>query len=433
MKSKIFIVAACTLFLTTSITFAYQATFIPRISVNEEYTDNVFLTERNKEHDYITTISPGFTAQILGKNSGAEISYDYGYSMYDEYDEYDSSKHSARFSGWVDMAKNTRLEVRDSFLYTEDPLVDSDIAIVRAEDPDVLIDSTIRKSRRTYYTNSTNINLIHQFGRADSFNLGFIHSFLKNDDPDYEDNERYNPYAGLTYWFAHDWGMNMRGSYTKGEFDDSDDLDGWYGSARLIKRFSRQLDGFVQYAHTAVEYDGNSEDFQVYNPSAGFIYTISKDTSFSFEMGYAILDGEDSGNTSAVSGIGSLTKIFKRGSIHITGSGGYEGSYFGAEGLGVAEFYELAGSVTYQLTRHLSGNVFGSYRDNDYTETTDDREDKITRAGLGLTMQALEWMSLGLNYAYRTVDSTLDTEEYDENRVLFRITLSPPRPFRTSQ
>jgi len=433
MKSRIFFVAACTLFLTTSITFAYQATFIPRISVNEEYTDNVFLTDKNKEHDYITTISPGFTAQILGKNSGAEISYDAGYSMYDEYDKYDGWRHDARFSGWVDMAKNTRLEVSDSFLYTEDPLTDSDIAMSRATDPDVLIDSTIRRSRQTYYTNTAGINLIHQFGRADSFNIGFIHSFLENDDSDYEDNERYNPYAGLTFWFAPEWGLNMNGSYTKGEFDDSDDLDGWYGSARLIKRFSRHLDGFVQYAHTAVEYDGNSEDFQVYNPSAGFIYALSSDTSLSFEMGYAVLDGEDSDSESAASGIGTLTKIFKRGSIHLTGSSGYEGSYFGAEGLGIAEFYELGGSVTYQLTRHLSGNVFGSYRDNDYVESTDDREDKITRAGLGLEMQALEWMSLGLNYAYRTVDSTVDSEEYDENRVLFRITLSPPRPFRTSQ
>jgi hypothetical protein len=353
--------------------------------------------------------------------------------MYDEYDEYDGWRHLARFSGWVDMSKNTRLEVRDSFLYTEDPLIDADIAILRAEDPDVLIDSTIRKSRQTYYTNTAGINLIHEFGRADSFNLGFIYSFLKNDDPIYEDNDRYNPYVGLTYWFAPEWGLNMNGSYTKGEFDVSDDLDAWYGSARLIKRFSSYLEGFFQYAHTAVEYDGNSEDFQIYNPSAGFIYTISSDTSFSLEMGYAILDGEESGSESTPSAIGRLTKTFKRGSINLTGSGGYGGSYFGAETLGVTKFYELGGSATYQLTRHLSGNVFGSYRDSEYLETIDNRKDKITRAGLGLTMQALEWMSLGLNYAYRTVDSTVDTEEYDENRVLFRITLSPPRPYRTSQ
>jgi len=433
MKSRIFFIAACTLFLTTSITFGFQATFIPRISVSEEYTDNLFLTDSNKEHEYITTISPGFTAQILGKNSGAEISYDPEYAVYNEYDEYDGWRHSVELSGWSELSKNTRLEVSDSYLYTEDPIIDSDIAALRAEDPDVLIDSTIRRNRQTYYTNTAGINLIHQFGRADSFNLGFVYSFLENDDPIYEDNERYNPYVGLTYWFAPEWGMNMRGSYTKGEFDDSDDLDEWYGSARLIKRFSRYLEGFVQYAHTVVEYGGNSEDFQIYNPSAGFNYTISDDTSFSLEMGYSFLNRDEEDDESFISAIGNLTKTFRRGSINIIGSAGYEGAYFGAETLGVTEFYELGGSVTYQLTRHLSGNVFGSYRNNEYIEETPEREDKITRAGLGLSMQALEWMLLSLDYAYRTVDSTLDIEEYDENRVLFRITLSPPRPFRTSQ
>jgi len=339
MKSRIFFIAACTLFLTTSITFGFQATFIPRISVSEEYTDNLFLTDSNKEHEYITTISPGFTAQILGKNSGAEISYDPEYAVYNEYDEYDGWRHSVELSGWSELSKNTRLEVSDSFLYTEDPIIDSDIAALRAEDPDVLIDSTIRRNRQTYYTNTAGINLIHQFGRADSFNLGFIYSFLKNDDPIYEDNERYNPYVGLTYWFAPEWRSEIRGDYTKGKFDDSDDLDGWYGSARLIKRFSRHLEGFVQYAHWVVEYDGNSEDFQVYNPSAGFNYTISDDTSFSLEMGYSFLNRDEEDDESFMSAIGNLTKTFRRGSINIIGSAGYEGAYYGAETLGVTEFY----------------------------------------------------------------------------------------------
>ena len=47
MKSKIFLVAVCTFFLTTSISFGYTATFIPRLSVNGEYTDNLFLTEED--------------------------------------------------------------------------------------------------------------------------------------------------------------------------------------------------------------------------------------------------------------------------------------------------------------------------------------------------------------------------------------------------
>ena len=96
MKSKIFFIAACTLFLTTSITFGYEATFEPKISVGTEYTDNLFLTDKNKESDYITTISPSFKAEILGKKSGAKVSYAPSYAFYDEYDELDHWRHRAR-------------------------------------------------------------------------------------------------------------------------------------------------------------------------------------------------------------------------------------------------------------------------------------------------------------------------------------------------
>ena len=194
MKSKIFLVTACTFFLTSSITFAYQLTFTPRISVTEEYTDNYFLEDRNEEDANITTISPAFLAQLTGKNSGAEISYNPEYTMCDQYAENDFWRHSVDFSAWSETIRNTRIEISDSFLYTEDPLLDADIATLLVEDPDALIDSTIRRGRETYYRNVAGINLRHQFGRADSFNLGYTYRFLKNDDPDLEDDKRHHPY-----------------------------------------------------------------------------------------------------------------------------------------------------------------------------------------------------------------------------------------------
>ena len=433
MKSKIFFVAACTFFLTTSITFGYEATFEPSISVGTEYTDNLFLTDRNKESDYITTISPSFKAEILGKYSGAKISYTPSYAMYDEYDEKDHWRHRARFSGWTGLSKTTRLDVNDSFLYTEDPNVDDDIATVRAEEPNEIIDTTHRKSRNTWYRNTATVNLIHQFGEADSFNLGYRHYFLDYDDPRYEDKERHNPYLGVTYWFTYKWGFGIEGSYTKGLYDESDDFDQINASARLIRKFSRLLNGFVQFTYTTLDYDGNSEDADGYILSAGFDYKILDDISLSFDAGYSWLDRDISDDESSMYADVGLTKTFKKGVLYLTGSGGFKGPNYGAETLGISEFYEIGSSIRYQLTKYLSGNAFASYRYDDYLEETPDREDKTTKAGLGLSMQVLKWMALGLDYTYRTVDSDRDVEEYSENSVFFGITLFPPRPFRTSR
>jgi hypothetical protein len=431
MKTKIFsLIAACTILLSALPSFGFQATFTPRISVNEEYTDNLLLSDKNKEHDYITTISPSFTAEILGKNNGASIFYSPSHSFYDRHSENNTWRHKARFSGWAELSKNTRLDVSDSFLRTEDPLTDADIVALRAEDAFVQIDNTIRRSRDTYYTNSAAVNLTHKFGETDSFKLGYVHSILKNEDPGIEDNTRHNPSIGMTYWFIPQWGFDANVSYTKGEYDTSDDLNKWSGRPKLVHKFTRQFEGFVGYGHEVMDYKGETEDYRTYNPFMGFNYAIAEDTSISGDVGYFIHDNKSSDDDSGLTANMSLGKTFKRGSLNLKGSSGHDEANFGAENLGYSKFYEAGGSASYELTRHISGNIFGSFRESKYKALASDRKDQNTRCGLGLTIKPLTWMAIGLNYTYRSVNSTLDENDYEENRGLISITLSPSHPFR---
>ena len=270
MKKRLFLAAICIFFLTTSMSFGYKATFLPRISVNGEYTDNIFLTDNKdlKEEDIITTIKPGFTAEILGKNNGAKISYDAAYAMYKNYDEFDGWRHNANFKGWSQMAKNTRLDIRDSFSYTEDPIRDENIAEERTEDPENPVDSTVRKSRRIYYTNFANINLNHQFGEYHSFSVAYSHYLRNDDDPGYEDNQYHNPSAGLRYWFGPQWGFEVNGSYQLNQYEFSEDIDLFAGNVGLLKRFGKHFIGYIRYTQVVVNYKGKKMMIKrIFHPS----------------------------------------------------------------------------------------------------------------------------------------------------------------------
>ena len=434
MKSRIILIAICTFFLTTSISFGYNLTFTPRLSVKGEYTDNVLLSEKDSaiQDDYITTINPGFTAELIGKKGDATISYDPSYAFYDQFDEFNGWRHSARFNGFYEMTKHTRLDARDNFLYTEDPIRYDNLAEVRTEDPTLPIDTSERKTRRVYTRNYASVGLNHQFGEYHSFSLGYSHNILSNDDPAYEDKQNHNASAGLTYWFGPKWGFDVNGSYKRGEFEVSDNVNEYQGSLSLLKRFGKHFTGHIRYSHLVVNYDGESGDDTTYIPTIGFKYDIEKDISLIADAGYFYTDSELRENTSNAIGDLRLIKRFEHGKLNLALLGGYDYDLYGAETNGYGEYYEVSISLSHQLAKHVHGNIFGSYRDTKYKDQSD-RKDKRPTVGLGLTWKALEWMNIGVNYRFRSVDSTIDTNDYDENRVSVKITVFPTVPFHTSR
>jgi hypothetical protein len=439
VKSKTYyITLICILLIPFSSAFGFQATFAPRLSITGVYTDNLYLAPedhpdadvdptRRVEDDFITILGAGLTVQLLGKFSGAEISYDPSYATYDEFDLSNGWRHSAAFSGWIELSKNTRLDARDLFYYTDDPLNAGG-------------DSTTRRGREPYLENTAGLGLTHQFGEADSINLDYEYSILENEDEDIEDNARSRPSIGLTYWFIpRQLGFETNVFYRRAEFEVSDGFDEWYGSARLIKRFTRHFEGFVQYEHTVMDFDGETENYQIYNPSIGINYSTDETSNLSLRVGYFLQDWEvneedEDRSGITVSGILDKSWTFSRGSIYLTGSSGYDNeAYFGAENVGFDVYYQAGCIASYGFTRHITGDIFGSYRIDNYVNIDPERDDKTARAGLGLTIQPLTWMSIELNYTYRSVDSTLDIDDYEENRGLIRIALYSSQPFRTSQ
>jgi hypothetical protein len=272
----------------------------------------------------------------------------------------------------------------------------------------------------------------HQFGKYHSFRLGYANNLLSNDDPRYEDKQSHNASAGLTYWFGPKWGFDVSGRYTRGIFEVSDNVNEYQGSVSVLKKYGKHFTGYIRYTHFVVNYDDRSGSDTTYIPTVGFRYDIEKDISLTANAGFFYTDSDFRANTSNAIGDLRLIKRFEHGKLNLALLGGYDYDLYGAQTLGYGEYYEASISYNHRLAKHVSGNIFGSYRDTKYKDQND-REDKRPIVGLGVSWQALQWMNLGLNYRYRSVDSTVDTESYDENRVSVRVTLTPKVPYHTSR
>ncbi len=278
----------------TPMAFSAQFTFTPRASAEGEYSDNVFLTNDDTEDDFITTLSAGFTAGLLGRTSGLELSFDPGYAFYQDFTENNSWRLPASLTAWTTPSRSTRFEFRDDFLRTEDPVTRDRIS-AEGERVEETGDTTVRRGREPYYRNRARLDASHRFGREDRVYAGFLYGLLRNDDDQVEDNDEYRPSAGLDYWFSQKYGSQFFGEFTRGEFsqrsgfdgEPTSDFDNWLGTLRFLGRMTRHFSLFFQYDQVYRDFDREAEsDYIVYAPSAGFTYDITEDMYLRLGLGY---------------------------------------------------------------------------------------------------------------------------------------------------
>ena len=437
--------------LCVSFAFSAQWTFIPRGSIQGEYTDNVFLSSVNEEDDVITTLTAGFTAGVSGRAADLSLSFNPGYVFYKENDQLNGWRLPASLNGRWDVTRRTWFELDDNFLYTEDPVPNRQADPQQGAPPPSDIDTTERRGREPYLTNNFRLRASHQFGENDQVYIEYLNRLRRNDDEalpatNREDSAGHVPSAGLAFWINPQWGLDFVGRYTRGLFEQPDnfvglpssDFDQWYGSGRLNHRFSKSLTGYFLYAHTYMDFDNENElalqlDYQIYAPSIGVDYFIEQDTELLLSVGYFYRDYKDpetsSDNVSDWTFNADFIKTLQKGSYRLSAAGGYDLSYFGNQNRGLTQYYLAGYGVDYFLARQVRVDSFGLYRRNEFIDNIPRRDDDVYRFTAGLSYIPLNWLSIRIAYTYNRVDSNIETNDYTENRGLLTVSFSPESPY----
>ena len=419
---------------------AAQVLFTPALVLREEYTDNLYLDYQDEVYDFTTAAGLDLTGQILWRNAGIELNYSPTYYSYQENDDLSYWRHEASLYTWKQFQRNTRIELRDTYLRTNDP-TDESAALQQdglPQGPAITTDRN-RRGRNEYYTNVTEARINHQFGANDHVFFAYQYSILREVDTISgtvsDENDISMPSIGLAYDFSQRWGMEIGSSYAVTDYKERNDRNEYDGNLRLLYRFGRAVSGFLNYRHTNIDFDQNTdEDYSVYEPSMGIRYVFPDEAIIEVGFGYYAQDFETSEDEEGFDVTSNVYKrwIFPTGFIGISGGSGYAIDDNGVEDNGLDIYYQGRLEFGYNFAASLSGSIYGAYRYDEYPNESPDRVEKAASAGLALDWQAMRWMIIRLSYDFTDVSSDLAIDEYSENRALISIRLAPPNPYRIS-
>jgi len=310
--------------LFTPVAFAdisdFLSKFHPYLTVQEEYTDNFYLTSSNRQEDWITTISPGIRfsslparvttpGQILQPPAepwGMDLDYRLGLVYHVKIEENDYVSHEGTLNTWYTMGRRITLRLRDYFIRSEEP---REREFVPGALPEQFL-LGIQRERAIYIRNVLEPSIGYQFGSEDRFDLNYRNNIYQNQSPRFEDSREDYINPRLIYWFNIRNGVLLEYGLTFGDFERSADLVGHMARTRYTYRFNPRTSIFGEYIFLRRDFESPGIDYDVHNPSVGIEHAFTPALSGRAQFGYFWQDPER-----GVSGIQKDTKTGHGGSL----------------------------------------------------------------------------------------------------------------------
>ncbi len=420
---------------------------MPRLSISEEYSDN-YLKSASKQEEFVTSYAPGLNLSLVDVNKRVFLNYTPTYRDYKNLDERDGITHIITMDAQFTPAKHTELaatvayEGRSDDYQGENRERTASFSGKTQAGKNTDIEYSHRYSKRfeqqlrtgaykEHTLNTSRAGLSHQYGKKDFIRATFIYesdSYSNSDDDAYK---KIAPDASVTHWFSQFYGMETGLSYLKKDFDqDTSDLDTYSGYIRGIRAFSEHLDGYVKYRHSYT--DTPTYTHHIFHPSFGMDWDVSEDSGISLGLGLLVHDRSDKGTSTAPFVDINAFKSFEfnpRTSLTLTGTSSYSDSGDDGDSLGFQTSYRAGAVFSHRLSKQIGSNLFGSYTRTEFDDPK--RSDNEAMMGAGLTWSPLKWLQFGVNYSFSDYrGSGALREDYQDNRITFRVSLVPETPIR---
>jgi opacity protein-like surface antigen len=404
--------------------------FEPSVTLREEYTDNFNLTERNKQSNFRSIVSPELRLGINSPLTKGLVAYTFSPS-YDTSTEDVLLFHS--LLGQIVWQANPRwqLTLADTFTKSDQP-----------GEADRL---GLRQERRTFTTNT--------FAVASDYLIGTVatrqsYRLLTFSDDGGSETTTHGVAAsasiplyqvnmltvGYDYLNTDSSGGSSTGSQIITTGEDSS-VQGHQVTISASRRISPLtvvgLKG--SYALRNVTTETDDSDFQIWNTSVFATYTLPGRLILDASIGVSGLTSGSETLGPNLSTASSLSYQFARASVALIVDRGFSETFAETQNLGVVETEGVTGTFTYLFTPSVTGTASGFYRRNKFTglgtsaatQLNPDEDTKSWGGSAGVSWSVLRNLLLNLTYNYveqAGSDTDVSTgltnsRSYTENRV----------------
>jgi len=417
----LFPVIFCFIFLSPSLAGA-KWSLTPRVYVEGWYDDNIFLTERNEQTDFITTVSPGINLQYLTPTAEVNLDYEYQRFWYNDFPELDYPGHRGRAVARKDFWPWFSAGISETFIRSEDPIEFT--GIPEFERP------SVKTGRRNRYTrNIVEPEATFRFGENRSIRLGYRNHILRNKEEDVADITENAANALLSFRFNIHNGVEVFYEHINYEYGETfppklnRDFDGNEARGRYTYYFDPRTSAFVDYRFYHRNFERETvffPDYVVHDPRLGFSRDLYENVTLTASAGYAVRDAEDKKKEGTFSGRGDLSATYKRLTVSLLGEAGFDEDFLSAETFGLYEFWRGGFNGRYQLLERLWAEGYFFIERDRYVDLG--RADRYINVRGLLGYQPLKWFFLSVEYVYNNRDSNRAFESYRDNRYFGRIT-----------
>ncbi|PYN74170.1 MAG: hypothetical protein DMD96_31010 [Candidatus Rokuibacteriota bacterium] len=358
-------------------------TLTPSISVSEEYNDNIFSDNRNRESDFITTFSPALTLLINRPAFQLRAGYSFGADIYARESQFNKAFNRQNFvvDGFYNASSVLTLSVSESFAYTRD---------------------TSLTTQQGFST-----------GRQESWSNTFT--------------------PGMTWQMTSLNSLRLSASYSALRFigeGTGRDSDTYGFLSTLTHTFTPRFSGLLGYGFTYLDPDGEDTS-KTHTPSIGLTYLLTSTLTASVSGGPAITEV---GNETIISPAGtvSLVQLLSFGSVAlqytrgVSVAGGFGGTTDTQTGSGTLALSSLYRGLLIMFTPSYS------VADSLSSRQTEQVEVKTLTLALAATYQIGDYISFFGGYTFlrqRTGGSSSTQFDVDQNRVRFGVQFGYPFNF----